>query len=449
MTMSIRRQLVTMAGILFFGALANSALVLYQVNRMRNDAEVVNLAGKVRGLSQRIVKLELQGVPADKFIEELDSCIPKLPSRDFALRAVEDVVHGKWPRLRQAILDAREEESRRQEMLERCEDFYKISDQAVERVQRAAESKINTLKVSQMVLLGLSLLVVVLIVLLSRHLTITLNATITTLATTSAELATTAEMQHRIGAEQASATNQTTATVEELGASSRMSAEQADRSACEVRQSLSLAEQGATSVQHSLGAMSDLKESVNQLSQNILSLSSQIDQIGEISALVGDLANQTNMLALNAAVEAAHGGEHGKGFGVVAGEIRKLADESTRSVSRINTLVLDIQQATNTAVMTTEQGTRVVEHGLRLARQIGDVFNNLKQSINRTSESTLQISLNAKQQAAAIHQVIEAIESLNAGAKDAADGLRQTSAGIRALNQAVCDLQQMVGTARD
>ncbi|MGD1717232.1 methyl-accepting chemotaxis protein [Dapis sp. BLCC M172] len=93
------------------------------------------------------------------------------------------------------------------------------------------------------------------------------------------------------------------------------------------------------------------------MAQQITRLSEQTNQIGNISQLVGDLANQTNMLALNAAVEAVRAGEHGKGFGVVASEIRKLADESRKSAEKIYTLVADIQTSINSTVLATEAGT--------------------------------------------------------------------------------------------
>lgn len=107
--------------------------------------------------------------------------------------------------------------------------------------------------------------------------------------------------------------------------------------------------------------MSTLKDKVNALAEQILHLSEQTQQIGGISELVGNLANQTNMLALNAAIEAARAGEHGKGFGVVAGEIRKLADQSKKSAEKINALVTDIPGAINTTVIVTDEGTKTVD----------------------------------------------------------------------------------------
>jgi len=197
--------------------------------------------------------------------------------------------------------------------------------------------------------------------------------------------------------QQAISVQQATTTMDELSASSRISAEQAEAAAAGAKQVLSLVEGGTDNL--AMNGESSLREKVGQLAQEILRLSDQNRQIGTISILVSDLANQTNMLALNAAVEAARAGEHGKGFGVVASEIRKLADQSKKSAERINTLVRDIQNATNSTVMVTEEGKRTVE-------SVVDAVNNITLNSQR-------ISLNANQQAVAIGQVVAAMNNLN------------------------------------
>ncbi len=288
-------------------------------------------------------------------------------------------------------------------------------------------------------------LIVLLTGLVLRKMTISLKRTIHTLSTTSEQMAVTVDTHERVAADQAAAMHQTTVTMEQLGASSQMLSDQAEVGASETSHSLDLTERGANSVQQSLDAMSELKQKVTGLAEEIMSLSDSIDKIGEISAFVGDLSKQTNMLAMNAAVEAAHAGEHGKGFAVVATEIRKLADQSGQSVSRINDLVAKIHEATNASVMATDVGTKVVDEAMALAGQTGDVFNELGSSARRAAESVQQISLNNKQQAQAIHQVVESVESLNAGTQEAADGLKYTSEGLQTLNRAMSNLQALIG----
>src|SRR5262249_24758403 len=162
------------------------------------------------------------------------------------------------------------------------------------------------------------------------------------------------------------------------------------------------ANSGIQTVQQTLDGMLGLKDKVGTIAEQILSLSEQTSQIGTISSLVSEMAHQTNMLALNAAVEAARAGEHGKGFAVVAAEIRKLADESRKSAERINSLVGDIQKATNSTVMATEEGTKTVELGIRLAQETVQAFNGVAHSSQIASEAAQQTLLSVPQQVTAV-----------------------------------------------
>ncbi|WP_009632239.1 methyl-accepting chemotaxis protein [Synechocystis sp. PCC 7509] len=264
------------------------------------------------------------------------------------------------------------------------------------------------------------------------------------IASSSTEIAATVEQQERTVSGQASSVNQTTTTMDELGASSRQSAEQAEASAAGASQALNLAEGGTQAVQQTLKGMTTLKEQVNEIANAIIRLSEQTSQIGLVSSLVGDLANQTNMLALNAAVEAARAGEHGKGFGVVATEIRKLADQSKKSSEKINTLVGDIQSAINKTVMVTDEGTKKVEQGLELAEKTAETFTGVADSVNNVFLNSQQISLSAKQQAIAVQQVVTAMNSINLGAKESASGITQVKSSAQQLKEAAQKLQAVV-----
>lgn len=211
-------------------------------------------------------------------------------------------------------------------------------------------------------------------------------------------------------AQQASSVNQTTSTMDELSASSQASASQAEAAAAGTREVLSLVDGYQQTDNSQVDRESSLREKVGQIGEEIKHLSQQTQQIGMISTLVSELANQTNMLALNAAVEAVRAGEHGKGFGVVASEIRKLADQSKKSAERINALVQDIQKATNSTVKVTEEGRNIVE--------------SVVAAVNNIATNSQQISLNAKQQAIAIQQVVAAMNELNQGAKQIASNMR-------------------------
>jgi methyl-accepting chemotaxis protein len=270
---------------------------------------------------------------------------------------------------------------------------------------------------------------------IAKRLTTTLLTSITAVTTIAAQLAATVDQHEHTAVGQASAVNETTAAMDELDASFQHSAEQADVAATRARQALTLTENGTDTVKHTLGGMSGLKLKVEAIAEQILRLSEQTSQIGNITNLVSELANQTNLLALNAAVEAARAGEHGKGFAVVAAEIRKLADQSKKSAERINTLVVDIHNATNATVMATEEGTKTVEEGTHLTQKTVEVFNGLEASITSVFESAQQTLLNVKQQVAAVRQVVEAMIELKRGAAETATGMAQTRRVIAHLNE--------------
>ena len=280
-----------------------------------------------------------------------------------------------------------------------------------------------------------------------RRMNGSLRTTMSTVADTSSKISVAVDSFHHMASEQATAMNETTATMEQLGTSSQFSAAQAETGAQESSQSLSLAEDGADAVQQTLDFMLGLKERVRLLSKEILTLSEKTEQIEQISAFVGDLAKQTNVLAINAAVEAAHAGEHGRGFAVVATEIRKMADQSADSVGRIHELVVEIQRATNSSVMATEEGTKVVEQATTLTKQTARVFDELASSVGNAAESVEQISVNNNDQASAFHQVIETIDSLNQKARDSAERMNQISEVQVQLNHALKGLQKMIGSA--
>lgn len=151
-------------------------------------------------------------------------------------------------------------------------------------------------------------------------------------------------------------------------------------------------------VQANIDKMIVLKQRIQIIAELILELSEYIQQIGSIIGLVEDIAEQTNMLALNAAVEAARAGEHGKGFAVVAGEIRKLADESKQATTKIGSLINDIQHTTNSTVMATEEGSKEIESGVKLAGNIEENFNALNEALSNMMKFIENVSYSAENQ---------------------------------------------------
>ncbi|MEG4023031.1 methyl-accepting chemotaxis protein [Microcoleus sp. S13C4] len=272
----------------------------------------------------------------------------------------------------------------------------------------------------------------------------TLNQSVTMIVSSSTEIAATVEQQERTAAQQSSSVNQTTITMDELGAASQQSAQQAQAGAESARQALQITEKGTLAVEQTLESMIILKENVGAIATQILRLSEQTHQIGNISTDVTDLANQTNMLALNASVEAVRAGENAKGFTVIATEIRKLADKSKKSAEKINRLVEDIKNAINSTVTVTKEGTKTVEEGTKISQETAAAFSEVANAVNNVVLNNQQISLTAQQQAVAIKQVVEAMNSLNLAAKETASGITQTKVGTQQLNDAAQNLNSIV-----
>lgn len=279
---------------------------------------------------------------------------------------------------------------------------------------------------------------------LARRTTRSVNEIVRAIASSSSQIAVTVEQQERIASQQLYAVDRTATTMDELGESSKACAEQAEAAAFGATQALKLTAGGSQAVDNTLKEMATLTKNVAAIQTQILRLSEQTDRIGNISSLVSDLANQTNMLAINAAVEAVRAGESGKGFAVVANEIRKLADQSKESAIKINALVADIQKAISSTAMVTGDGTKTVENGVKLARKTADSFAGVAEAIDRIVLNSKQIYFTARNQAIAIEDVVEAVNSLNLAAQETASGISQVKLGISQLNQAAQNLKSVV-----
>lgn len=293
------------------------------------------------------------------------------------------------------------------------------------------------------------------------------------IASASSQIASTVEQHERTLSQQATSVNETTATMTELGSSSTLTAEQAqfsennanqvlqlaESSVQGAQQVLTLADRGIQAVERTQEGMLVLTDKVEAIALQILRLSEQTNQISNITSLVSDLAGQTNMLALNAAVEAVRAGENGKGFSVIATEIRKLADQSKTSAQKISTLVVNIESAINSTVKVTEDGKRKAEESIILSRETAEAFSKVAEAINdvilTNQEASLnainevvlnsrQISLTTKQQAVAINQVVTAMNDLNQGAAETVNGINQTKIGIHKLNETAQNLNALV-----
>ncbi len=285
---------------------------------------------------------------------------------------------------------------------------------------------------------------VITVVIINRIVIKPINEITSIIASSTSEIAATIQQQERMASEQAHSVSTTTTTMDELSSSSRQCSEQAQATVNAAQRALQVAEKGGFSVDETVEGMLQLKQKVEEIATQIIKFSQQTNQIGNISKMVSDLANQTNMLALNAAVEAVRAGEHGKGFSVVAGEIRKLAEQSRVSAEKINGLVVEIQNSINSTVMVTDEGTKTVNWGMQITENTTEAFRGITDSVNNVAANNQEIYLNTQQQAAAVLQVLEAMNSLERASQETAGGISQTRVGVEQLKQATLQLKSIV-----
>ena len=223
----------------------------------------------------------------------------------------------------------------------------------------------------------------------------------------------TAVAQQSAGATaQSAAIAETSATVEEVKASAQQATQLAESVAATSREADRIASEGVAAVDDATGGMAIIREKVESIADQILALSEQSQQIGEIISSVGDLADQSNMLALNAAIEATRAGEHGRGFAVVAQEIRALAEQSKAATAQVRAILSDVQRATNAAVMATEEGTKGVDAGARLIDRAGETITGLASVIQDASSSAQQITAAVRQHSIGMEQIVAAMTDI-------------------------------------
>jgi len=284
------------------------------------------------------------------------------------------------------------------------------------------------------------------------RMTTTLKETIGKLMDSSTTLASAANQLNRntdslvTGAEEVAAQANTVATAsEEMSSTTTDIARTCTVAAEGAQHANELAEAGACVVQETIDLMNRISERVHSTAQTVEMLGKRSDEIGEIVGTIEDIADQTNLLALNAAIEAARAGEQGRGFAVVADEVRALAERTTKATKEIAQMIRSIQNETREAVKAMEHGVGDVEKGKDGAGRSGEALHAIVDQINSVSMQVSQIATAAEEQTATtseissnIHQISTVIQQSTQGAHESAGAARQLMSLAEELHHIVC-----------
>lgn len=453
--MKIGTQLI--AGAVAIGAIVSLNTAVIFLRNEEADARIIAETGELEADIQRVIKLKLANDTLDpKLVAYIDKLFDGLlnGSEELKLEKSTNAVFNQdlqqaqklWGETKTMMkqYESSPSSALRDRIIDNSEQLFELTNEALFAKEEAFEARTRNFKITEVLITLISIAIVAVIIAGSRQISVNLAKFTDNITQSSDDIAAKVDTQEMVANEQASSVSQTTATVDLLGETSRRSAARAEESAASASTALSLAETGAQTVEETRIGMESLKERVREIAEQIINLSEQTEQIAGVSELVGDLANQTNMLALNAAVEAARAGEYGKGFGVVAGEIRKLADQSRKSADQINNLVTEVQAAMNSAVMVTDEGKKTAESSIELALGTAESFIGVKDAVNNVFANTSEISEAAKQQAVGIQEILAAVNALNLGAMDTAADMGDVKTSTLNLKKSAEELKAIV-----
>lgn len=264
------------------------------------------------------------------------------------------------------------------------------------------------------------------------------------LQSSSAELQAAANQQASGAAEQASAMAEVATTISELLATSRQIAESSQRVAQIAGETGGAARAGQGIVKRSNDSTAAVRRQVDQIVTHMLDLGKKAQQVGAVLDIVSELAEQTNILAINATIEAAGAGEAGRRFGVVAAEIRSLADRVGASTKEIRGLIEDVRGAVNTTVMATEAGSKAVDSSAGTVAEMATSFSQIASLVGTTSDAAREIELSTKQQASAVEQVNVAITNVAQTTRETEASASQTLQTSGQLTKLSSDLLQII-----
>ncbi len=264
------------------------------------------------------------------------------------------------------------------------------------------------------------------------------------LASAATEVSSSAEQLSAGASEQTNQTAQVSAAIEEMTATIVESSKNTQDAAEKAQEAAKASQEGGRLAENTSEGMNEIVDSAAVTAQNIQGLAEKATAIGEIIKVIDDIADQTNLLALNAAIEAARAGEQGRGFAVVADEVRKLAERTTKATKEVAETIKGIQNDVSGANTQMEESSGIVNKGKDLVIQTNAALNNIFTSIEGVQDMMRQIAGAAEEQSAAAEQISKSVENVDRISKEAATGAEQAATASEQLNRQSEELRNLI-----
>jgi methyl-accepting chemotaxis protein len=267
---------------------------------------------------------------------------------------------------------------------------------------------------------------------------------ISVLTSSSSEIMASVSQLASSSAETATSVSETTTTIEEVKQTAIISNNKAKAVSDNALRMAEISKDGTRAIANTLEGMNRIRQQMSAIAGMVVKLSEQSQIIGDITATVTELAEQSNLLSVNAAIEAAKAGEQGKGFTVVAQEIKVLASRSKDATAQVRNILHDVQKSISSTVMATEEGGKAVEEGMKLTSISGEAIKMLADSVVDASNSALQIAASSQQQLEGMDQIVTAMENIREASTQTVTSTQQSVDSVYELQKVGQQLNELM-----
>jgi methyl-accepting chemotaxis protein len=244
--------------------------------------------------------------------------------------------------------------------------------------------------------------------------------------------------------EQSSQAEEIATAIEQMARTVMENADNASSTSDEAKTNGNIARDGGEIVAQTVLKMQDIATVVSQSASNIQKLGESGKQIGQIISVIEEIADQTNLLALNAAIEAARAGEQGRGFAVVADEVRKLAERTTEATKQISNMIKGVQNETESAVTIMNKGNQEVNLGIQFADKAGQSLSNIVNSTNKVIEMIMHIAAASEEQSATTEEIAKNIAAISNVSQDTAEQISHIAEAANRMNEYTSQLNLVI-----